>query len=99
MEKALHRQRILLQHLKPSSSQTSDSPAISVRYHRKPAFDDDVWPNYGIRSLLGSVLMKSNAKIYSNGKKMRLFPNMKSFILTIRWLPIMSGPAKQHKSD
>ncbi|XP_024958585.2 3-ketoacyl CoA thiolase 1, peroxisomal-like [Citrus sinensis] len=51
MEKALHRQRILLQHLKPSSSQTSDSPAISASicsageaagYHRKPAFDDDV---------------------------------------------------------
>ncbi|KAL9436244.1 hypothetical protein AB3S75_022322 [Citrus x aurantiifolia] len=51
MEKALHRQRILLQHLQPSSSQTSDSPAISASicsageaagYHRKPAFDDDV---------------------------------------------------------
>ncbi|KAL9431265.1 hypothetical protein AB3S75_026447 [Citrus x aurantiifolia] len=51
MERALHRQRILLQHLQPSSSQTSDSPAISASicsageaagYHRKPAFDDDV---------------------------------------------------------
>lgn len=34
MEKALHRQRILLQHLQPSSSQTSDSPAISVSSRR-----------------------------------------------------------------
>lgn len=51
MEKALHRQKILLQHLQPSSSQTNDSPAVSASicsagesagYHRKPAFDDDV---------------------------------------------------------
>ncbi|KAJ4728525.1 3-ketoacyl-CoA thiolase 2, peroxisomal [Melia azedarach] len=52
MEKAFNRQKILLQHLQPSSSQTHQSSATlsasicaagdSAAYQRKPAFGDDV---------------------------------------------------------
>lgn len=70
MEKALHRQRILLQHLQPSSSQTSDSPAISVSSRRSFFFNFyySLYLFIYLISFIFGFLLSSKASICSAGE-------------------------------